>query len=189
MMSDMRSKPVKSWTPMLLIRDAVGRGIVFTLFWAALADGRFHDWPLIVITISGAVCASFALWPPNFWRWRPFGLLFFAPYFLWQSLLGGWDVARRALSPTMKIAPGIIEYELRLSRDPARVFFVWSVSLLPGTAGIGMDGSSVRIHILNTNMPSMSRLRRLEDAVASLFGERLTGDDERSPAGAPPGPP
>ena len=165
------------WTPLLFLRALVGRTLIFALLWAALAGGRsLQEWPLVVVSVAAAVVASFFMWPAQTWKWRPLGLFTFAPYFLWQSILGGVDVARRALSPGLPITPGVFEMELRLKREPARVFFAWTVSLLPGTASIGMDERRMRIHVLNTDATNESRLRRLEDAVAALFGERLNSE-------------
>ncbi|TVQ33385.1 MAG: cation transporter [Phycisphaeraceae bacterium] len=165
------------WTPLLFLRALVGRTLIFFLLWAALAGREFlNEWPLVVVSVCAATAASFLMWPPQTWAWRPAGLITFAPYFLWQSLMGGTDVARRALSPKLPISPGVFEMDLRLKREPARVFLIWTVSLLPGTAGIGLNEQRMRIHVLNTDAPNESRLRRLEDAVASLFGERLTDD-------------
>jgi multicomponent Na+:H+ antiporter subunit E len=98
-------------------------------------------------------------------------LLRFVPFFLWESLRGGLDVAGRVLVPRMRVAPGMHDYLTRLRGHAARVMFVDTISVLPGTLSADLRGDRVTIHALDVTAPLDPELRRLEDQVARLFGE------------------
>jgi multicomponent Na+:H+ antiporter subunit E len=99
------------------------------------------------------------------------GLLRFLPFFVWESVLGGLDVVSRVMRPTMRVAPGFFDYRLRLQTSSARLLFVNSLSLLPGTLAADLDGDSVRIHALDLGADREVELIRLERAVAAVYGE------------------
>lgn len=147
------------------------RGLVFALLWALLSGNSWDDWPLILGCVAAAMAVSFALWPVGAWKWRMVPLLRFIPYFLKESVTGGVDVARRVFSRRMKLDPALVEFALDLEREEARVFFVWMVSLLPGTASARLEGARLRVHVLDQGLPVEMKLRQLEGYVGALFGE------------------
>ncbi len=100
-------------------------------------------------------------------------MLRFVPYFLIESVRGGVDVASRVMRPRLRIAPGISTYDLRLTSVNARVFFLDSVSLLPGTLSADLRGARLYVHALDINDDIDAALRRLEAQIADLFGEPL----------------
>lgn len=114
-------------------------------------------------------------------RWSLLGLLRFLPFFVGQSVLGGMDVAARVMRPRVRVTPGLLTYTMRL-RDPiAQIAFLNSISLLPGTLSADLNGREITVHALERTIDVAAHLRRLEDRVAALFGER---PDER-PDGRP----
>jgi len=122
-------KAKMSWSSVVL------RGALFSLLWWILADGAgAPSWWIGAPAVLLAVITSAALLPPVPFVWYEF--LRFVPFFLMRSLLGGADVAWRALHPGMPIAPDLIAYPLRLPPGLPRVFMVNTVSLLPGTLSI-----------------------------------------------------
>jgi multicomponent Na+:H+ antiporter subunit E len=102
-------------------------------------------------------------------RWSPAGLFRFVPYFIRTTIHGGVDVSRRALSPRMRLEPGLLRYDLRLVTGTARVFFVNSVSLLPGTLSADLRGDCLWVHVIDLSQANHEQLRRLEERVAGLF--------------------
>jgi multicomponent Na+:H+ antiporter subunit E len=106
-------------------------------------------------------------------RMRLVGLLRFLPFFIWQSVLGGLDVVSRVMRPTMRIAPGFLDYRMRLQKPAARLLFVNSLSLLPGTLAADLDGDALRIHALDLGADLKDELVRLEGAVAAVYGEAI----------------
>ncbi len=150
----------------------LARTSLFAALWALLSGNTWHDFALIAAIVLAAVATSFALWPPGTWKWRLVPLLKFVPFFLRESLAGGIDVARRALSPGLPLQPRLIDHPLGLRTEAARVFFSWVVSLLPGTASVSLFPDSLRVHVLDHRLPVPEKLRQLEDHVAAMFGER-----------------
>jgi multicomponent Na+:H+ antiporter subunit E len=111
-------------------------------------------------------------------RYRLRGALRFVPYFLLQSVISGWDVARRAIRPDPRLCPDFIAHRFQLPPGPARVFFANAVSLLPGTLSCELGAGHLRIHVLDRRQPAEAALQRLERRVAAIF------DLPRATAGA-----
>lgn len=127
--------------------------------------------------IKNALCGTTF---PNFSNvsahlpWSVVGFVRFVPFFLWHSLRGGVDVAGRALRWQPSIRPGLTEYRLRLSPEPARVFMMNAVSLLPGTLSARLQGACLVVHVLNEAAPHANGLRALEKRVGRIFGQNMS---------------
>jgi multicomponent Na+:H+ antiporter subunit E len=155
------------------VRPALTRGAGFLGFWVVLIGTAPADVAAGVVPAALATWASVWLLPPGAWRVRPLALLAFAPRFIWESLVAGGDVARRALDPRLPIRPGFLRYPMRLPRGPARNAFTAISSLLPGTVPAGDDGESVLYHCLDMEQPVMQQLAADEAALApALDGAR-----------------
>jgi multicomponent Na+:H+ antiporter subunit E len=136
-----------------------------------LTGGNVQSWWIGVPAVIFAVTASITLLPSIPLVWRE--LLRFAPFFLRHSLQGGADVAWRAFHPGMPIAPALIDYPLRLPAGLPQVILVNIVSLLPGTLSAGLDGQTLRIHVLDGRGDFMTELEALEQRVARMCGASL----------------
>jgi len=161
-----RIKVSASWTIYLY------RGVLFLFIWWFLTGGVASSWWIGVPAVILAVTASRALLPPAPVLW--FELLKFVPFFLWQSLLGGADVARRVFQPKMPIAPDLIEYPLRLPHGLSQVIMSNTVSLLPGTLITELDRNVLKVHVLNRNKDSFAELEAVEERIAGMSGLSLS---------------
>jgi multicomponent Na+:H+ antiporter subunit E len=150
-------------------RTVLLRLIGFVALWWIVSEGTGGEWPLLVLSIAAATAVSVVVWPVGAWRWRVLPLLKFLPWFLRASLAGGWDVARRAFSRRMPLEPDVLHVQLQLGSDPERVFFAWTVSLLPGTASVALHDNVLTVHVLDRAMPNEQSLRDLESRTAALF--------------------
>ncbi|MEX2470974.1 MAG: Na+/H+ antiporter subunit E [Gemmatimonadota bacterium] len=103
---------------------------------------------------------------------RPLRLARFGLYFAGQSVLGGWDVSRRALSPALPISPGVMTHQLSLPSSSARVFMSNALSLLPGTFAADLRDDVLTVHLLVGGERSESRVVELERRVDALFRSR-----------------
>jgi multicomponent Na+:H+ antiporter subunit E len=157
-----RSSLARYLTPMAL------RSLVFALVWLGLTEGDLKDWWLGLAFVAIAAAASLVLMPPGGRRWRPGGVAPFVAFFLRQSLLGGLDVARRALDPRMPVDPVFIEFRTGLTDEAAIVLLADIASLLPGTVTADIAGQHLVVHVLDRNMPAPDTLRRLEERIAGL---------------------
>lgn len=153
-------------------RSLTIRLILFALLWWILTEGASPMSAWGIVGIAGAVGLSMHVFPAGLWNWRLVPLIRFVPYFLWQSLLGGLDVAYRALRPKVAGRPEVISYSFSLRQEPARVFFLWMVSLLPGTAAMNLQEDKARVHVLDANLAAREKLEQLEKRIAGLFGEQ-----------------
>jgi multicomponent Na+:H+ antiporter subunit E len=140
--------------------------------WWVLAEGDLSTWPAALLAVPAAALAFRNLASPLPPLPRPGPLLLFLPWFFWQSVRGGADVALRAFAPRVRIAPGLRNYAIRLRDPAARVVFANAVSLLPGTFNAQLDGATITLHLLDEAMPD-SDLVTLEARIGRIFGERL----------------
>jgi multicomponent Na+:H+ antiporter subunit E len=157
----------------LLSLHGLTRLVLFAGFWLVFAGNDPLSW------IVGVPAVLFASWTAEMLSRRRGrdvtlgGLLRYIPFFLWESVLGGADVAKRVIRPGLQIKPGFIEYPLRLTEPGARIFFLDSISLLPGTLSADYRDGIAHVHALDTDADLIEPLRRLELRVADLFGERI----------------
>ncbi len=136
----------------------------FAALWAILGGGE--GWSIGVPVIFIAAAAAPVVAPAS--RWSLAGLARFVPYFFWNSLRGGVDVAARALHPGLPIDPAVLRYEMRLESSVARVLMANTVTLLPGTLSADLQGNVLSVHVLNVSGAVTDMLETLERRVGDL---------------------
>ncbi len=151
------------------------RLVLFSLLWWVLTDGAAGSWLVGVPIILLATLVSVRLMPAL--SWSVPGMLLFVPYFLWHSMRGGVDVARRAMHPQLPISPALFDYRFRLPPGLPRVFMANIVSLLPGTLSVEIDSEILRVHVLDEAGDTTQELALLENRLAAIFGLTLTAVD------------
>lgn len=152
-------------------RHVTSRFIIIAILWWALTEGDTYNLWVGVLVVIIATVGSLALQPVTGIRpWHIGGVLLF---FVRESVSGGIDVARRAFSPKMPIDPGIIEIPLRLPEGPARVFLANLLNITPGTVSVELQPKSLRIHMLDVEMPVEEKIREMEELMARLFNVQL----------------
>ena len=160
---------------MMDFRRFAFRTVLFALLWWILTEGAMNSWLVGAPVIVFAVLASGALLPGVSWSLS--GIVHFVPFFLWRSLYGGVDVARRALHPRLPISPELFDHRWRLPPGLPRVFMANTVSLLPGTLSAELDEEQLRVHVLDHTGAFASELTVIEARVARLFGLNLAADE------------
>ena len=153
------------------LRTLLLRFVLFALMWWILTDGAMDSWPVGLPVVLISTLTSVMLMPPLSWSLR--GMVLFIPYFLWHSIRGGVDVARRAMHPQLPISPGLFEYRFRLPPGLSRVFMANTVSLLPGTLSVDLEKEILRIHVLDETGAIDEELKVLENRLADIFGLEL----------------
>lgn len=155
------------------------RFLGFFMLWLILTEGYPGAWSFGLPVVIIALLVSGKIHRSGTWQWRWKGLCSFLPFFLWQSLRGGIDVARRAIDPQLPLAPGFLEHRLRLPLGPSRIFLADIISLLPGTCSVSMEKEDVLlVHVLDETMPTEVSLYRLEKLIAELFGLELNNHNQ-----------
>lgn len=149
----------------------ISRGVIFLVIWWLLTDGTVSSLWIGLPAVLIALLTSVVLLPPVHLVW--YECLRFVPFFLVRSLIGGVDVAWRAVHPRMPIAPELIEYPIRLPAGLSQVFMANTVNLLPGTLSAALDKHILTVHVLDGRRDNLTELEVVEHYVARLFGLSL----------------
>lgn len=152
-------------------RAAMTRAAGLLAVWILIAGADPADLPAAIVAAALAGSASLILHPPNAHRVRLLPLMRLVLRLLFESVLAGADVARRALDPKLPLNPGLIHYKSVLPAGPARVGFGTIMSLVPGTlpAGSTADGALL-IHCLDITRPVTASLMRDEAVLRTALG-------------------
>lgn len=143
--------------------------VVFSLLWFLLTGPEKTSWFIGLPTVFFATALSLKLAPSSRCRISPANALRFIPFFLSQSFLGGIDVMRRALSPPRFLKPRLVCYTTFLPEGSARIFFVNTISLLPGTLSAKLQANNVTIHILDQDPSILNNIQSLEQYIDALI--------------------
>ena len=126
--------------------------IVCYLFWLLITGQLvelFKGEPSAQVLIVGAIIsiatalfsARFFIHKNAFYLLHPVRLLtlvfYCLPIFLWELTKANIDVAKRALSPKLKVNPGIVKVPVELTSEYGQSMLANSITLTPGT--ITMD--------------------------------------------------
>lgn len=154
------------------------RGALFALAWLALTGAAAEGLIAGAVTVCAATAISLRLMPPGPRPLRVFIILALAPGFVLRSILGGADVAWRALHPRLPITPGWISFPVHLEDGPARVAFGAATSLLPGTLPAGCRDGVMAVHCLDTNSNAARHLRAGETRIGRALSQTPTPAEE-----------
>ena len=157
----------------------VHRLALLTALWLVLVGPDPAAWVIGAPTLALATWASLRLRPPASGSVSIPALLRFLPFFAWQSLRGGVDVALRVLRRRPRVAPGTHLYPLGIASPAGRVLLLNTLSLLPGSLSADLDGDRLTIHALDVadHLAMDREIAQIERRVASLFGERLETEE------------
>lgn len=149
---------------------AATRAAAFFGLWLVLLQSlKAGDLAVGVLAAGIATATSLALLPPDSGGVRLGALAVQFPRFLWQSLLAGFDVARRSLSPSLPLSTGFVDYRTGFARGHARNNFATVTSLMPGTLPCGDDADTIEFHCLDTGQPVAEQLAEEERRLAKAF--------------------
>lgn len=150
-------------------RIAVRAALFFVVWIVVDQSAKPANVAVGVLAAAAATWASVHLLPPAGGRVRLGALLALLPRFLWQSLLAGIDVARRAFSPRLPLAPGFVEYPVGLPRGSARNAFELISSLMPGSVPTGETETTIEYHCLDATQPVAEQLAAEERVYAKAL--------------------
>ena len=150
-----------------LTRALAVRALLYFALWIVV-DQSTKPANLVVGLLASAVAtwASVKLLPPASGGVRLGQLLMLLPRFLWQSLVAGTDVARRAFAPRLRLQPGFVDYPVGLPRGAGRNAFELIASLMPGSLPSGETEDTIQFHCLDTRQPVLEQLAAEERAYA-----------------------
>ena len=160
---------------------------VFTTVWLIFTEFDFNSLIIGIFFVSIAVAMN--LWLRNFDKQQgniqPSIRLLVVPkfllFFIIQSIIGGLDTAKRAVSPSLEIVPSFIKYQMRfLSIGVNSNLFINLVSLLPGSLIVLQEDDGILVHVLSQNQAIQEDIAKCERIVADLYGIDSSSDVEVS---------
>jgi multicomponent Na+:H+ antiporter subunit E len=151
-------------------RALAARALLYFALWIVVDQSAKPANLVVGVIASGAATwASLKLLPPASGRVRVGLLLLLLPRFLWQSLVAGIDVARRAFAPRLRLQPGFVDFPTGLPRGPARNAFELIASLMPGSVPSDETQGTIEFHCLDTRQPVVEQLAAEERAYAAAL--------------------
>jgi multicomponent Na+:H+ antiporter subunit E len=153
-----------------ILRTVLLRGAILSLGWWILSEGSRAGVGFGAVVVALALAASLWLSPPTRQPWRLVGLVRFVVHFLYHSVRGGVDVARRAFAPSLPLAPALLAFPARLPPGPARDVFTATLSLMPGTLAVEQGDRDVVVHVLVEGDAVEHELAALERRIAHAMG-------------------
>jgi multicomponent Na+:H+ antiporter subunit E len=151
---------------------AASRAAWFLCLWLVLAGADPADIPAAAVAVAAATWTSLRLLEPGTSRRSLRAISQLALLFLYQSIVAGVDVARRALDPRLPLRPGFVSYPTGLPRGMRRNVFTTLTSLLPGTVPAGEDDGHLIYHCLDVGQPVAAELAAEEEAlVRALYND------------------
>jgi multicomponent Na+:H+ antiporter subunit E len=154
-----------------LSRIAAARAAFFLAFWLMISGWAPVDLPVGLAAVGGATWVSLRFLPPLASRYGLAAIAWLVASFFRQSLVSGVDVAWRALSPSLKLEPGLVACPLHLPEGGKRSAFCALSSLMPGTLPTGTDEQgAVLVHCLDMRQPVAANLKAEEQLFIRAFG-------------------
>lgn len=92
--------------------------------------------------------------------------------FIWQLILANIDVAKRVLSPSLPINPGIVKVKTGLKSPLAKVMLTSSITLTPGTLSLNVQDDEIFIHWIDVKG---SDVEKASKAIVAVFEQGLKG--------------
>ena len=107
-------------------------------------------------------------------------LVAYVGWILWSMLKAGLQIARIVLSPGLNIDPRELRFRIDLRSPMARTVFANSITLVPGTLTVDIEGDWVLVHALYPEAADDILSGKLQNRVARLFdeGEQPSVDPE-----------
>ena len=164
---------------MTYVRSALVRTTVFAALWWVLIEGNLSYGFYALVAVPAAVALSLILAPPRPGPWtatpkRVWGAVTLTAWVIYRALLGGVDVALRAVhpSPGGRTEPEVVTVAIRLT-GTARAFALGTFNLMPGTLVQGTDHDDAVVHVLDPDFNASKNWAELEDRVAVVVGQQL----------------
>ncbi len=158
-----------------LARTALARGVMFFAMWVVLMPSvKPGDLAIGLVSTVAATWTSVRLLPREAGHVHFRSLLGFVPHFLWQSVMAGVDVGRRALDPRMPLKPGFVDCPVGFPPGLARNEFASIMSLMPGSVPVDESEHAIVFHCLDTDQPLAQQMAEEEQLLteALVTGER-----------------
>ncbi len=95
-----------------------------------------------LLSISMFTCCSPAILCPR----RIFFMIWYLFVFIGALIMSNLDVARRVLTPSLPINPGIVKFKTKLTTNFSKMVLANSITLTPGTLTVDIIDDTLYIH-------------------------------------------
>jgi multicomponent Na+:H+ antiporter subunit E len=151
---------------------------VLALLWLLLAGSLRQDELIAagVVAVLVTLVAGPRLSVLNGVRLTPLAPLHLVLYLLtfFSALIrSNLDMARRVLSPSLPIRPGVVEVETRLQSSLGRMLLANSITLTPGTLSVDIMGNRILVHWIDC--PPGTDLAQATRAISESFERHISG--------------
>ncbi|ASF49091.1 sodium:proton antiporter [Methylophaga nitratireducenticrescens] len=151
----------------LSIKKVLGWLIVYSLLWIVLTESSGIAFGSFVILAATCISLYLAVPTPTLkMRYMPP----FVVFFLKEMTMGGWDVARRALSPSLPITPHWVVYSLHDCPENIKLILSALIGLMPGTLASHYKNQQLHIHVLDSTQDWHTVVSDLEKHLTQLMG-------------------
>lgn len=118
--------------------------IAFTTSFATqeLVTGIFVTMIISLFVIPLFTCCTLKILSPK----RIYYMIIYLGVFTIELIKSNFDVARRVLTPSLPINPGIIKFKSKLPTDYSKMVLANSITLTPGTLSIDIIDDTFYIH-------------------------------------------
>ncbi len=113
-----------------------------TLFWQEVLVGAVVSMLLSLASIRIFTCCDFSILRPD----RIFWMIWYFFVFIKALVVANFDVARRVISPSLPINPGIVKFKTKLKTNYSKMVLANSITLTPGTLSVDVVGDTFYIH-------------------------------------------
>jgi multicomponent Na+:H+ antiporter subunit E len=156
------------------LRHAAKLGLFLFAIWLLLSD---HFTPLLLTlgVLSTLVAVLLAIRADLIDRemqpvlLKPSVLVYWV-WLAWKIIKSNIDVARRILSPRLMISPNIFTVRAAQKTDLGRVTYANSITLVPGTVSVDVDGDVITVHALTQDAATELRDGEMNRRVCSVEG-------------------
>jgi len=149
------------------IKIVLGWLIVYSLLWLVLAGTEGLAFGALLVIAATCISLNLAPAPPAFQlRYLPHFVIFFVT----EMAIGGWDVARRALSPSLPIKPEWVVYPLQDNSERIKLTLSALVGLMPGTLATQYHNQQLHLHVLDSTQDWQTVVTKLEQQLSRLMG-------------------
>lgn len=160
------SKFLYNW----LLMFVVWLGFTTSLAPTELITGAIISLIVVAMTAKFFNCCGLDIFLPN----KLFYILKYTGVFFIALIKSNIDVAKRVLSPSLPINPGIVEFETKLTSEFAKMVLANTITLTPGTLSVDMVGNKYYIHWIDVITEDSTEAHKIiaksfEDILLKIF--------------------
>ena len=118
--------------------------IAFTTTFTSeeLITGAIVSMIISLLSIRMFTCCKLSILAPK----RIFYMIVYFFVFIIALIRANFDVARRVLTPSLPINPGIVKFKTKLKTDYSKMVLANSITLTPGTLSVDIIDDTFYIH-------------------------------------------